>query len=107
MTDDLKTNMTTQQLIEQLITEGGAIVSSNDCSEIELAGAQAEGRFAVDEDGMGFVRRMKIWLMLQKQNEKAICEIKLETDGLIDGAPDRSAVASLADRVYALAEGKP
>ncbi len=50
------------QLLEQLIREGGAIVSSNDCGRLELSDAQAHGRFAVDVDGMGFVRRPKEWL---------------------------------------------
>jgi hypothetical protein len=63
--------MTTNQLIEQLVTEGGAIVSSGDCSEMEIADAQAHGRFSVREDGMGFVRRTKEWLALQLAREKA------------------------------------
>ncbi len=61
--------MTTHQLIQQLVTEGGAIVSSENCSIIELADAQATGRFAVDEEGMGFVRRYKEWLALNKARE--------------------------------------
>lgn len=63
--------MTTSQLIDQLVTEGGAIVSSGDCSEMEIANAQATGRFSVREDGMGFVRRSKEWLALQLAREKA------------------------------------
>lgn len=63
--------MTTNQLIDQLVTDGGAIVSSGDCSEIEIANAQATGRFSVRDDGMGFVRRSKEWLALQLAREKA------------------------------------
>lgn len=51
-----------EELILQLVKEGGAIVSSNDCHEIEIANARSCGRFAVDEDGLGFVRRPKEWL---------------------------------------------
>ena len=63
--------MTTTQLINQLVTEGGAIVSSGECSEMEISNAQATGRFAVRDDGMGFVRRSKEWLALQLAREKA------------------------------------
>jgi hypothetical protein len=63
--------MTTNQLINQLSRDGGALVSSNDCSEIELADAKSTGRFAVDDDGFGFVLRAKEWLALQKAREIA------------------------------------
>lgn len=63
--------MTINQLIDQLVTDGGAIVSSGDCSEIEIANAKATGRFTVRDDGMGFVRRSKEWLALQLAREKA------------------------------------
>ncbi len=63
--------MTINQLIDQLVTDGGAIVSSGDCSEIEIANAKATGRFTVRDDGMGFVRRTKEWLALQLAREKA------------------------------------
>lgn len=63
--------MTINQLIQQLVTDGGAIVSSGDCSEMEITNAQATGRFSVREDGMGFVLRSKEWLALQLAREKA------------------------------------
>jgi hypothetical protein len=63
--------MRPKELIEQIVAEGGAIVSSGDCSEMEISNAQATGRFAVREDGMGFVRRTKEWLALQLAREKA------------------------------------
>ena len=54
--------MNPDQLIQQLVKHGGAIVSSNDCSPIEIANAQACGRFAVEpETGLGFTRRPKEW----------------------------------------------
>ena len=59
------------QLLGQLITDGGAIVSSNECSEMEIANAQATGRFAVDAECFGYVRRTKEWLALQLAREKA------------------------------------
>lgn len=63
--------MTPTQLIGQLAQDSGAIVSSNDCSEMEIADAQATGRFAVDLEGFGYVRRHKEWLALQKARETA------------------------------------
>lgn len=71
--------MTTQQLIQQIVTDGGAIVSSNDCSEMEISVAQSVGRFAA-EDGFGFVRRPKEWLALNKNREIA----HPNTDGRFD-----------------------
>jgi hypothetical protein len=63
--------MTTQQLIEQLKTEGGAIVASGDCTDTEIAVAQASGRFSADEHGFGYVRRPAIWLKINKNRELA------------------------------------
>lgn len=54
--------MSPLQLIQQLVDCGGAIVSSNDCGQMEIADARARGRFAVDSEGLGFVRRPKEWL---------------------------------------------
>lgn len=51
-----------EELIQDLIHHGGAIVGSNECNEYEIAHARADGRFAVDEDGLGFVRRPSSWL---------------------------------------------
>jgi len=63
--------MTINQLINQLSREGGALVSSNDCSDIELADAKCTGRFSVNDDGHGFVLRSSEWLALQKAREIA------------------------------------
>jgi len=62
--------MTPGQLIDQLIREGGAIVSSAECSDMEIAVAQSVGRFSVDENGFGFVRRPKEWLAIVKRREE-------------------------------------
>lgn len=61
--------MTPTQLLAQLVAEGGAIVTSNECSTLEISDAQCTGRFAVDEDGIGYVRRYKEWIDLQKTRE--------------------------------------
>jgi len=63
--------MTLTQIINQLASDGGAIVSSNACSDIELADARVTGRFTVDENGFGYVRRTQEWLDLQKARELA------------------------------------
>ena len=58
-----------ETLIGDLISKGGAIVLSSECSEAEIAIARAEGRFAVlptftQANGLGFgiVRRPQEWL---------------------------------------------
>lgn len=48
--------LTPTELLEQLTTAGGCIVPSNDCTAEDIALAQAEDRFAADDDGIGFVR---------------------------------------------------
>ena len=53
---------TMSELIADLASKGGAIVSSNDCSHIEIADARANGRMFVREDGLGFVLRHPEWL---------------------------------------------
>ena len=50
-----------RSLTHKLIEGRGAIVSSADCSPMELAFARKENRFVVDADGMGFVVRLKEW----------------------------------------------
>lgn len=63
--------MTPDQLIKQVIELGGAIVCSCDASDTEIAFAQKEERFAVDRNGIGFIRRPAEWLALQKQREQS------------------------------------
>lgn len=48
-----------EELLDQLAAFGGYIVSSGDCSEMEIAHARAEGRMYVNEQGLGFIRRPK------------------------------------------------
>lgn len=55
-----------EELLYQLVVEGGAIVTSNECSQIEIADAQATGRWAVDHEGIGYVRRYREWLERHK-----------------------------------------
>jgi hypothetical protein len=63
--------MTPLDLIEKLTAEGGAIVTSNECSELEIGDARITGRFSVRDDGIGLVLRTKEWLALQKSREVA------------------------------------
>ncbi len=58
---DLSARSACYNFLADLLTNGGAIVSSNDCSVMEIADAQARGRFLVI-DNFGFVRRSKKWL---------------------------------------------
>lgn len=46
--------MTIEEFL-QLVTRGGAITSSNECTPEEISLAQAEDRFFVDADGYGYV----------------------------------------------------
>jgi hypothetical protein len=44
-----------KKLTELLIKHGGKIISSNDCSVLEIAEARADNRMWVDENGFGFI----------------------------------------------------
>lgn len=67
--------MTPQQLIEKMTKEGGAIVSSNSCSEIEIANARTTDRFAVNDDGLGYILRTPEWLRLCQLNHHALTSL--------------------------------
>lgn len=54
--------MTMNDLIKKLGTDGGAIVSTGDCSELEIAHARARGYLYVDDNGLGYVLRSRRWL---------------------------------------------
>lgn len=58
---DLSARSACYNFLADLLENGGAIVSSNDCSVMEIADAQARGRF-LNVDSFGFVRRPKKWL---------------------------------------------
>lgn len=49
-------------LLKRLVEYGGAVVSSGECTEMEIADARARGDFYVDDKGLGYVRRLQIWL---------------------------------------------
>jgi hypothetical protein len=52
-----------KEMLGDLARLGGAIVSSNECTDFEVAQTAACGRFYVNEaDALGFVRRPKEWL---------------------------------------------
>jgi len=61
---------TPKDLIDQLVEHGGAIVASAECSDLELSVAAVSGRLAVNEYGLGFVRRPKEWLAIAKKREE-------------------------------------
>jgi hypothetical protein len=50
--------------LQRLAQQGGAIVCSEACSEIELAFARKENRFFVDENNYGYVLRLEKWRSL-------------------------------------------
>lgn len=55
-----------KKLFDKLASEGGCIVSSNECTEMEIADANIRGDFFVDDEGLGYVRRTQKWLDLHK-----------------------------------------
>lgn len=57
-----------EEFFRQLKENGGAIVSTKDCSETEIYFARAEGRMFVCEDGCGFVLRSQKWLDYAKES---------------------------------------
>lgn len=48
-------NISAIEFLQLLAEEGGAIVSSNECTTEEISDAQAEGRFYADSEGYGYV----------------------------------------------------
>jgi len=55
--------MSADQFLQKLALEGGdkaVIISSNDCTPMEIAFARAEDRFYVNDEGFGFVLRPPI-----------------------------------------------
>jgi predicted transposase YbfD/YdcC len=48
---------TVEKLFKKIAYEGGTIVSSAECCEIEIAQARCCGTMFVDEDGLGYIWR--------------------------------------------------
>lgn len=75
--DALKNNLNADEnrkkLFNKLVTYGGAIVSSNECSSLEISEARSGDRFFVDGDGYGFVWRTSDWL---KTREEAFHQLR-------------------------------
>jgi hypothetical protein len=60
-----------EELPQDLIDKGGALVLSSECCLPELHVARMEGRFYTRKDGFGFVRRTQEWLASTKEAAKA------------------------------------
>jgi hypothetical protein len=58
--------------LNRLAENGGAIVSSGDCSEVEIVRAQLRDNFYCNERGLGFVLRTADWL---ESRETAFFEV--------------------------------
>jgi len=67
-----------RELLNALNCERGAIVSSADCCEMEIAFARTDGRFFVDDDGIGYVLRLKDW---RANAEQLIFDARENDDG--------------------------
>ena len=55
-------NRGTKEFVMRLAEEGGVIISSNDCSKLEISTARACGRFLII-DSFGFVLRLKLTMV--------------------------------------------
>ena len=53
--------------IQKLASDGGAIVCSNECVEMEIVNAVTTDRFYVDEQGYGYVLRSPDWLATREK----------------------------------------
>jgi hypothetical protein len=66
-------------LLAKLSLEGGCLVSSADCSEIEIVDARQRGDFYVQDGGLGFVRRLPDWMQkhsrFHRGAEPGNCEV--------------------------------
>ena len=51
-----------EKLFKKLAHEGGCIVSSADCGQLEIAEARVRGDMFVTEGGLGYIRRLPGWL---------------------------------------------
>lgn len=54
-------NRPIEEALGELVKERGALVSSADCSRLEIVYAQSERRFFVDANGLGYVLRPQRW----------------------------------------------
>jgi len=61
--------MTPIKLLNDLLVKGGAIVGSQQCTEMEIANAQNTKRFCFVDETCGVIRRTQGWLDLQKRRE--------------------------------------
>lgn len=52
--------MTVSNLLDRMAAERGTLVCSGDCTIVEISEARADCRFAVMNDGIGFVYRPRV-----------------------------------------------
>jgi hypothetical protein len=61
---------TLEDFVNRMITEGGAIVTSDALSPGEIAVSRAAGRMFVTSEGYGLHLKPKLWL--EQQNERML-----------------------------------
>lgn len=54
--------LTTSELLDRLVKEGGCVVTEAQCTPTEVTEALARDDYALNYDGKGFVRRTQSWL---------------------------------------------
>lgn len=51
-------------MLDRLALNGGCVVSTADCNEIEIDNARARGDLYIDHYGFGYILRLPEWLAL-------------------------------------------
>lgn len=60
---------TVTDLVRDVGVHGGVVLCDRDCSPSEVEAAQRHGRYAVDDDGLGYVRQPEQWLQRLRRLE--------------------------------------
>lgn len=76
--DRLNADANRKKFFDKVATYGGAIVSSNECTTLEIADARAGDRFFIDGDGFGFVWRTNHWLKTREEAFEQLRDRELE-----------------------------
>lgn len=67
-----------KKVFDKLAKDGGCLVSSADCSEMEIADARAREDFYLD-GSLGFVRRLPQWLVKHSRFARGLSDDCCET----------------------------
>ena len=77
------------------LKNGGAIVCSGECSEIEIVDARLTDRFFVDEDGFGYVLRYPVWL--KSREDAYFCLNEIQDNAALESLQEDVTLGSWGD----------